>query len=81
MNTELELLEDNRKQQIYIVSFNGENNLLMETETEEETNRWSNALKQHIRYANAQSARNTQKYRSSVTEGGPTEEAVEATAK
>lgn len=59
MNTELELQEDHGKQQIYIVAFNGENNLLIETETEEETNRWTNALKQHIRFANKVSAQST----------------------
>lgn len=59
MNTELELQDDHGKQQIYIVAFNGENNLLIETETEEETNRWTNALKQHIRFANKVSAQST----------------------
>lgn len=59
MNTELELQEDHGKQQIYIVAFNGENNLLIETETEGETNRWTNALKQHIRFANKVSAQST----------------------
>lgn len=52
MNTELELHDEGGKQQILIVAFNGENSLLIETETETETNRWANALKQHIRYAN-----------------------------
>lgn len=59
MNTELELQEDHGKQQIYIVAFNGENNLLIETETEGETNRWTNALKQHIRFANKVSAQSS----------------------
>lgn len=65
-NSELELLEDNNKQHIYIICFNGENNLLIETDTSEETDRWANALKQHIRYANAVSIRTTQKYRLSI---------------
>lgn len=52
MNTELELHDEGGKQQILIVAFNGENSLLIETETETETNRWAIALKQHIRYAN-----------------------------
>jgi protein-S-isoprenylcysteine O-methyltransferase Ste14 len=71
MNTELELQEDHGKQQIYIVAFNGENSLLIETDTEAETNRWTNALKHHIRFANKSSVQQTFTFKSAASPTSP----------
>lgn len=38
--------------QIFVVSYNGENNLLMEADTPEECSEWVAAIKTHIAYYN-----------------------------
>jgi protein-S-isoprenylcysteine O-methyltransferase Ste14 len=56
-----ELVEENSRhnnKQIFIVSYNGENNMLMETEGPAETAEWIKAFKEHIAHANNQTAEN-----------------------
>lgn len=48
-------MEDNKRyneNQIFIVSFNGENSMLMEAETKEEAMAWIVSIRTHIKYAN-----------------------------
>ena len=40
--------------QIFITSFNGENNILMECKDVEEAREWEKAIQQHILFANKQ---------------------------
>lgn len=50
-----ELLEDHTRaneKQIFIVSYNGENNILMETENAADSKEWIAAIKNHIQYFN-----------------------------
>jgi len=51
-----EVIEENKKyneKQIFIVSFNGEYNLLMETESADDADDWIIEIRDHIKYANA----------------------------
>jgi protein-S-isoprenylcysteine O-methyltransferase Ste14 len=48
-------MEDNKRyneNQIFIVSFNGENSMLMEAETKEDAMAWIVSIRTHIKYAN-----------------------------
>lgn len=48
-------MEDNKRyndNQIFIVSFNGENSMLMEAETKEDATAWIVSIRTHIKYAN-----------------------------
>ncbi|KAJ1392417.1 hypothetical protein B484DRAFT_459420 [Ochromonadaceae sp. CCMP2298] len=50
-----EMIQENKKyndKQIFVVSFSGEYNLLMEAETPEDADEWMSAITEHIRYAN-----------------------------
>jgi len=50
------VIEENKKyneKQIFIVSFNGEYNLLMETESADDADDWIIEIRDHIKYANA----------------------------
>ena len=50
------MIEENKKyneKQIFIVSFNGEYNLLMETESADDADDWIIEIRDHIKYANA----------------------------
>lgn len=48
-------MEDNKRysdNQIFVVSFNGENSMLMEAETKEDATAWIASIRTHIKYAN-----------------------------
>ena len=50
------MIEENKKyneKQIFIVSFNGEYNLLMETESADDADDWIIEIRDHIKYANS----------------------------
>ena len=55
-----ELVEDSthNPRQIFVMSYNGENNILMEAEAAAEAQQWAAAIKAHIRYANAETEDN-----------------------
>lgn len=56
-----ELVEENSRynsKQIFIVSYNGENNMLMETETVAEAADWARAFKEHMDFANHKTVEN-----------------------
>lgn len=57
-NCDLSKDEVSNEQQIFIASFNGENSLLMEANTEDEAREWKLAIRNHISFANRQSASN-----------------------
>jgi hypothetical protein len=40
------------QKQIFVVSFNGENNILMETEDPKDAKEWAEAIKKHIDFYN-----------------------------
>jgi hypothetical protein len=44
------------EKQIFIVSYNGENNILMETELASEAKEWVDAIKKHIEFYNRESS-------------------------
>lgn len=51
-----EVIEENKKyneKQIFIVSFNGEYNLLMEAESADDADDWIIEIRDHIKYANS----------------------------
>lgn len=57
-----EVVEEHTKtinpKQIFVVSYSGENNILMETDDPKETQEWLAAIRDHIQYCNnATSAR------------------------
>eukprot|EP01039_Chlorochromonas_danica_P008947 gene8948-9870_t len=52
VNTEITSSTSLTASQIYLTSFNGENNMLMQAASPEEAGEWKLALKQHIQYAN-----------------------------
>lgn len=57
-----EVIEENKKyneKQIFIVSFNGEYNLLMEADTADDADDWIIEIRDHIRYANSEAVQDT----------------------
>jgi protein-S-isoprenylcysteine O-methyltransferase Ste14 len=51
--------------QIYVTSYNGEKNILMEADTAEEARQWSNAIEMHIKFADSDASISTTKERRS----------------
>lgn len=54
-----EVIEENKKyneKQIFIVSFNGEYNLLMEAESADDADDWIIEIRDHIKFANSDAA-------------------------
>ena len=63
VNTELSTSNKYSSNQIFITSFNGENNILMECENSDEAKEWIEAVKIHISYANQETEHNIRKSR------------------
>jgi hypothetical protein len=58
-----EVIEENKKyneKQIFIVSFNGEYNLLMETDSADDADDWIIEIRDHIKYANSDGTDNSE---------------------
>jgi hypothetical protein len=53
--------------QVFVVSYNGENNILMETDNASETLEWANAIRSHIKFYNQATTSRVQ----SMRVGGP----------
>ena len=54
-----EVIEENKKyneKQIFVVSFNGEYNLLMEADSADDADDWIIEIRDHIKYANSQAS-------------------------
>jgi hypothetical protein len=57
-----EVIEENKKyneKQIFIVSFNGEYNLLMEADSADDADDWVIEIRDHIRYANTEASQDS----------------------
>lgn len=68
-----ELIEDMSKydaKQIYIASFNGENNILMEADNAEDARQWCDAIRVHIHYANRETERNVNRASTRISSSG-----------
>jgi hypothetical protein len=60
LNTEV--IEENKKyneKQIFIVSFNGEYNLLMEADSADDADDWIIDIRDHIKYANSEAVQDS----------------------
>lgn len=60
--TNTEVIEDNKnynEKQIFVVSFNGEYNLLMEAECADDADDWILEIRDHIKYANSNAESDT----------------------
>ncbi|RYH11897.1 hypothetical protein EON65_38580 [archaeon] len=67
VNTELEPIDRLSPCQIFVTSFNGEHNLLMQTAIPEESNEWRASLKEHIRFANSSTVESVSRLSRRVT--------------
>lgn len=67
VNTELEPIDRLSPCQIFVTSFNGEHNLLMQTATPEESGEWRASLKEHIRFANSSTVESVSRLSRKVT--------------